>query len=71
MINTLLVLGFSALVIIGILVYFNLSKEVNHKGTATNEIVKQKLLDASDLVTQKLIDYGTVYYDNQGIPVLT
>ncbi len=65
------VLAIIALVIIGILVYFNLPKEVNHKGTATNEIVKQKLLDASDLVTQKLIDYGTVYYDNQGIPVLT
>ena len=60
-----------ASVVGGISCYMNSVDQESKKGTATNEIVKQKLMDASDLVTQKLIDYGTVFYDNEGIPVLT
>jgi hypothetical protein len=56
---------------LGIRMFLNTSNLKSVKGTATNEIIKQTLLDSSDLVTQKLVEDGTVYYDNQGIPVLT
>ncbi len=58
--------------IVAVISMFSNSNDVKtKKGTATNEIIKQTLVDASDLITQKLIFEGTVYYDNQGIPVLT
>ena len=58
-------------VVLGIPNLVNLSGLKSEKGSATNEIIKQTLLDASDLVTQKLKQQSKIYYDNQGIPVLT